>query len=42
MVKVATKAEEAKEVEETEAEVDLLKDAVTMELLINTRDCVVL
>ena len=36
LVEVATKAEEA------EVEVELPEDIVTLELLLNTRDCVVL
>ena len=42
MIEVTTKAEEADEVEEAEVEVDLSEDTVTMDWLLNTRDCVVL
>ena len=42
MVEVATKAEEAEEAEEAEVEVQLPEDKVTLELLLNRRDCVVL
>ena len=42
MIEVATKDEEADEVKETEVEVGLPEDKVTLELILNTRDCVVL
>ena len=38
MEEVATKAEESKE---TEVEIDLPEDTVTMDILLNTRECVV-
>ena len=40
MVEVATKAEEAEEVKEAEVEVDLPEDTVSLELLLNIRNCV--
>ena len=42
MLEVATKAEEAKEAEESEAEVEIPDDTVTPELILTTRDYVVL
>ena len=39
VAEVSTKAEEDKE---AEVEVDMPEDTVTMKILINTRDCVVL
>ena len=42
VVEVATKEKKAEEVEEAEVEVDLAHDTVNMELILNTRDCVVL
>ena len=42
VVEVATKAEEADEVEKSEVEVELPEDTVTMEILLNTKNCVVL
>ena len=42
MVEVANKSEEAKEVEEYKVEVELPEDTITLEILLNTRDCVVL
>ena len=42
MVEVANKSEEAKEVEEYNVEVELPEDTITLEILLNTRDCVVL
>ena len=42
MVEVANKEEEDEEVEQAETEVELREDKVTLELLINTRYCVVL
>ena len=42
MVEVATKAEEAKEADVAEVEVELPEDTVTLEILLNTRDCAVI
>ena len=42
MVEVDTKAKKAEEVEEAESEVELLEDTINLELLLSTRDCVVL
>ena len=39
---VATKDEEANEVDEDEVELEMPKDMVTLEILPNKRDCVVL
>ena len=42
MLEIATKAEEANEVKEAEVEVELPEDTITLELLLNTKDCVVI
>ena len=41
VVEVGIKAEEAEEVEESEIEVELTENTFTLEILLNTRDCVV-
>ena len=41
MKKLATNAEEADEAEDTELEVELSYDIVDMEIILNTRECVV-
>ena len=38
---VATKAEESEEAEDSEVEVNLTYDIVNMELILNTRGCLV-
>ena len=42
MIEVATKAEDSDEVEDAKVEVDLPEDTVTLEVIINIRECVVL
>ena len=42
VVEVGIKAEEAEEVEESEIEVELTENTFTLEILLNTRDYVVL
>ena len=42
VVDVATKDKKSEEVEEEEVYVELLEDKITMEILLNKRDCVVI
>ena len=42
MVELDTKAKQAEEVKEEEIEVEIIEDTITMNVLLNTRYCVVL